>query len=250
MFSGLVSRLFHNVSRIDWQVGFQRSRDHTQSPSFCLKALSVRRNFVRKPILGCFPALLFFLLQHCSAVPTEPEVERATKPAPGKVSVKWPRIDPNVRARALADGHPAPAEMPLRVHVYLTMLKAQEFNRISEATMNPASPLFGHQLSPDELKQFARPMSDYEAVEHWLASFGIKILIVDAQPLVRTIRVEGTAAQFEAALDVQIYQSPDGKWFANMSDPQIPAALSEVIAGFSGLDDLSGYTAGPRVVVP
>lgn len=88
-------------------------------------------------------------------------------------------------------------------------------------------------------------MADYEAVERWLTAYGIKILSVAREPAVRTIRVQGTAAQFESAMKIRIDQSADRKRFANMSDPQIPANLEGVIASFRGLDNFDAYVGGP-----
>jgi hypothetical protein len=38
-------------------------------------------------------------------------------------------------------------------------------------------------------------------------------------------------------------------WFANESDPQIPVRLNGIIGGFSGLDNLSAYSGGPKIDV-
>jgi hypothetical protein len=89
------------------------------------------------------------------------------------------------------------------------------------------------------------PDSEYDEIEQWLDSYGIKILSKDSAPFVRTIRVEGTAAQFEAALHLNISQSASKVWYANMSDPWIPARFGGVIAAFAGLDNLRGFGRAP-----
>ncbi len=173
----------------------------------------------------------------------EAEATSRTVPLKSKLPV------PAVREAALAGGHPAPGNMSIRIHVYVSMLHEEEFNRISRESMDPQSAFFGHQFSQEELQRYARPASDFERVQKWLTSYGIKILSTDTSPLVRTIRTEGTVAQFEAAFHVQIYQSQDQKWFANTSEPRIPVSLQGIIADIVGLDNLSGYTAGPKIRV-
>lgn len=158
-------------------------------------------------------------------------------------------IDPKIRAEALAGGHPISQDKPLRVHVYLTPLNSAEFNRVLSSTVDPHSPMYNHQLTLSDLKRFERPISKYKDVEGWFGLYGIKVLSDDPEAFVRTIRMEGTAGQFERALNISIYQSADGMWFANMSDPQIPENFNGIIGGFAGLDDLSGYGGGPKIGV-
>jgi subtilase family serine protease len=159
------------------------------------------------------------------------------------------QLDPKIRTAALAGGHPITQDMPLRVHVYLTPLNPAEFNRALSSTQDPHSAMFGHQLTLGDLKRFERPISEYREVEHWLRSYGINVLSVDPEASVRTIRTEGTAGQFERALNIRIDQSADNMWFANRSDPQIPENLNGIIGGFAGLDNLSAYEGGPKIDV-
>lgn len=201
-------------------------------------------NSDRKKLSGrTVVAALMLGFSACSAaVPPPPQ------PEPGKVFV-GSRLDPKIRVAALAGGHSMPPDLQIKVHVYVTMLHEDEFNRISEATLDRNSPFLGHSFTPDELKKYARPLSDYKAIERWLTSYGIKVLSTGSEPLGGTIRAQGTVAQFEAALNIRIYQSVNGMWFANMSDPQIPADMKGIIAGFAGLDDLSAFAGGPGEIV-
>ncbi len=137
----------------------------------------------------------------------------------------------------------------MRAHVFLTPVNPEEFNRTLAATEDPHSPTFGHHLTPEELKKFEWPMPEYEEIERWLGSYRIKVLSADPPALIRTIRVEGTVAEFEAALNIVIYRSANGMWFGNMSDPQIPVKFKDIIAGFAGLDNLSAYAGGPGELV-
>ena len=193
---------------------------------------------------GLVAAALILGLSACttSAAPKRPQ------PAPGRVFVKT-RIDPDIRAAALAGWHPAPPDMHMRVDVFLTPVNTEEFNRTLAATADPRSPTFGHHLTHEDLQRSEWSMLEYEKIEHWLGSYGTKVLSADRAALVRTIRVEGTVAQFEAALNIRIDQSANGIWFANMSEPQIPSELKDLVAGFAGLDNLSAFTGGPGEIV-
>jgi len=159
------------------------------------------------------------------------------------------QLDPGIRSAALAGGHPISQDTSLRVHVYLTPLNPDEFNRTLSSTEDPRSPMFGHQLTLGDLKRFERPISEYDEIERWLGSYGIKILSTDSEASVRTIRTEGTAGQFERALNIRIDESANNMWFANSTDPQIPENLNGIIGGFAGLDNLGGYGGGPKIDV-
>jgi kumamolisin len=223
---------------------------HFDSWSLTISADAPRLNCSSEPSAaaqacrtGLFAAALMLGLSACSAAAPRPP-----QPAPGKVFVET-RLDPKIRAVALAGGHSISPDFSMRVHVYLTPVDPAEFNRTLAATEDPHSPTFGHHLTHEELKRFERPISEYDEIEHWLGSYGIKVLSADPAAFVRTIRVEGTAREFEEALNIRINQSANGSWFANMSNPQIPENFNGIIGGFAGLDDLSGYAGGPGEIV-
>jgi len=169
--------------------------------------------------------------------PPEPEL------APGRIFLRGRPPDPKLRQAVLAGGHPAPPEMPITLQVVLNIPHRQEFYRRLNASEDPNSPLFKKRPSDDEMRSYARPASDYEAVERWLTSSGVRVVSAERWP-VYPIVAEGTAAQVEAALNVRIDQSADGKWFANTSDPQIPAGLYGIIAELQGLSNLDRYGFG------
>jgi hypothetical protein len=261
MFSDRGSHLRRRTLATHFLAGFARQVDHLSAKSSLLAAHSAvrepppdlhrslaeahrqeKRRSLRRGWLLSGAVALTLAFASCSAAPRSSEPPSAEpQPASGRVSVKSLWLDPQIRAAALAGGHPAPPDMSMRVHVYVTPMNPEEFNRVLAATEDPHSPMYGHHLTPQELKRFERPLSDYEAIERWLGSYGIKVLSADRAAFVRTILTEGTASQFEAALNVRIDQSANGQRYSNMSDPQIPANLGGVIGGFGGLDNLGGY---------
>lgn len=122
-----------------------------------------------------------------------------------------------------------------------------DFNRRLADFADPNSPSFQGRFSDEDLKKYERPRSDYDAVERWLTSCEIKILTVGTRAAFDpNIRAQGTVAQWESAMDIQIDQSANGMWFANMSDPQVPASLDGIIASIRGLNNLDAYVSGPK----
>ncbi len=79
--------------------------------------------------------------------------------------------------------------------------------------------------------------NDIEKITRWLASYGITVNLVYPSHMVMDI--SGTAAQLAKAFRVEIhYLDVNGeRHFANLSDPQIPEAFTEVIAGIVSMHD-------------
>src|SRR5260370_21069273 len=152
-------------------------------------------------------AALILWISACSKTPNWNHLSSQnpeSRPAPGRVSLENQVPDLKLREAALAGGHPAPPDMPITVCAGLTMLNQDEFDRKAAAFMDRTSPLFGGRFTAQELQTFARPLSDYEAVERFLRSYGVKILSVDSEPLVHSIRAKGTATQWEQPLHLII----------------------------------------------
>ena len=101
---------------------------------------------------------------------------------------------------------------------------------------DPKSPNFHKWLTPDQFAaQYGVAKADVDTVSAWLEKHGFK---VDGSQLSGlTVEFSGTAGQVHGAFHTEIHNlSVDGATrFANMSDPQIPAALSPVLAGVVSL---------------
>ncbi|HEY3988397.1 MAG TPA: protease pro-enzyme activation domain-containing protein [Acidobacteriaceae bacterium] len=103
---------------------------------------------------------------------------------------------------------------------------------------SPGSPGYHHWLTPAQIgSQFGPADSDVQAVVAWLQSQGLAVAKVSQAKT--TIEFSGTAGQIENAFATKIHSfEVDGvTHVANISDPQIPAALAPVIAGISPLND-------------
>jgi subtilase family serine protease len=101
-----------------------------------------------------------------------------------------------------------------------------------------SSPSFHHWFSAGQLgQQFGPASQDVQAVTSWLAAKGFTVNAVDPTGMV--VDFSGTAGQLRSALHTEIhYLNVKGAaHIANMSDPQIPAALAPAVAGVVSLHD-------------
>jgi subtilase family serine protease len=116
--------------------------------------------------------------------------------------------------------------------------REQALDTLIEQMHNPASPEFHHWLTPQEFgAQFGAASSDITAVEQWLASHGLTVNSVYPNGLV--IDFSGTARQVRQAFHTEIHHLlVNGEHhIANMSEPQIPAALEQAVVGVISLHD-------------
>ncbi len=103
---------------------------------------------------------------------------------------------------------------------------------------NPASPNYHHWITPEEYAQrFGAPDSDLNTLSTWLQSQGLKVDSVARGH--NSIAFSGTAAQFEAAFQLEIhnYLVNGETHFANAAEPSIPAAFGGAVTGIRGLND-------------
>ncbi|HUD56011.1 MAG TPA: protease pro-enzyme activation domain-containing protein [Terracidiphilus sp.] len=110
------------------------------------------------------------------------------------------------------------------------------FDESVSSQYDSSSSNFHHWLQPAEVgERFGPSLTEIATVSNWLASHGLSVAAVSKDRM--SIRFGGTAAQVESAFHTEIHNlSINGeRHIANMSDPQIPAALAPLIAGIKGL---------------
>jgi subtilase family serine protease len=144
-------------------------------------------------------------------------------------------------ANAWNDRGAAPDEMQLdRMHLVLKRSDSQEAAlraRISEMH-TPGTASYHKWLTPEAFgKQFGPADEDIAAVETWLTGHGFSVTKVN--PGKQTIEFAGNAGQFRSAFHAAIHKyAVNGEThYANTADPQIPAALAPVVAGFVSLNN-------------
>jgi pseudomonalisin len=149
----------------------------------------------------------------------------------------------NVHPLALAQydaGIVAP-DFPME-HMLLTLLPdaAQQdaLNQFIDAQYNPGSPYYHLWLTPEQYgERFGISEADTAQIANWLQGHGMEVEEVAAGR--RSIVFSGTAAQVQAAFHTAIhtYKIGDEVHHANVKDPEIPAALLQVVGGVVSLHD-------------
>src|SRR6266700_1094536 len=105
------------------------------------------------------------------------------------------------------------------------------------------SPRYHAWLSPEEFaNRFGPSESDRQKAAAWLVSHGFRVNRISRGGM--AIEFSGTAAQVTEAFHTSIhrYLVNGENHYANSSDPQIPAALSPIIAGVSTLHDFQSHS--------
>lgn len=145
------------------------------------------------------------------------------------------------RAQAKYDQGPAPASMSMgRIMLVLQPSAAQKqaLADFLAAVHNPGSPSYRKWLTPAQFgAAYGLSDDDLQAVQNWLQSHDLKI---ERIPLARNvIEFSGSVEQVQNAFHTSIHTFlvNGEKHYANLSDPQIPAALAPVVAGVGPLND-------------
>jgi len=138
--------------------------------------------------------------------------------------------------------------------------REQALDNFIDELHNSASPNFHKWLTAAQFGQIYGPApQDIETVTDWLRSSGFTVNTV--YPSGMLIDFSGTAGQVSAAFRTEIHRlSVNGQdHIANMSDPQIPAALAPVVVGIVSLHDFpphsmrrprTQYSLAAQLVVP
>ena len=138
-------------------------------------------------------------------------------------------------ARSQFDQGVAPADLPMdRMLLVLKRSPEQEsaLRKLLDDQQDKASPNYHKWMTPEQFgKQFGPADQDMQIVTAWLQSHGFRIGQVAKGRNI--IEFSGTAAQVQDALHTSIHKYlVNGKeHWANASDPQIPTALTPVVAG-------------------
>ena len=144
-------------------------------------------------------------------------------------------------ARPEYDQGAAPDSLPTeRMLLVLRRSAEQEaaLRKLLDEQQIKSSPNYHMWLTPEQFgQQFGPADADIQAVTGWLTSQGFQVSHVAAGRTV--IEFSGTAGQVREAFHTEIHKfvvKGEEHW-ANASDPQIPAALTPVVAGFASLNN-------------
>jgi uncharacterized membrane protein len=138
-------------------------------------------------------------------------------------------------------------DLPLE-HVLLLLKRSpdqeRELETLIEDLHDSSSPNFHRWLGAQEFgARFGVAQSDRETIEHWLESHGLTVNVDYTNGVL--IDFSGTAGQVEEAFHTEIHNLDvkGVKHIANMSDPQVPAALAPAIMGVVSLHDFRPHSS-------
>jgi hypothetical protein len=154
-------------------------------------------------------------------------------------------------ARPGFDQGAAPDSLPMeRVLLVLQRSPDQEtaLRKLLDEQQVKSSPNYHMWLTPEQFgQQFGPADADIQAVTDWLTSQGFQVNRVATGRTV--IEFSGTAGAVRQAFHTEIHKfvvNGEEHW-ANASDPQIPAALAPVVAGFASLNNFPRQPTLERV---
>lgn len=159
------------------------------------------------------------------------------------------------RAHAAVDEGAAPPDLELQ-HMLLLLRRSptQEaaLRQMLAAQRAAGSPEYHHWLTPQQFGvRFGPAAGDLAAVEQWLQAQGFTVNGISPGEL--AIDFSGNAGQMQQALHTTIHryrvQRPGGEvqqYWANATDPAVPAALAPVVAGVVSLNN---FVSRPAIQV-
>ena len=154
-------------------------------------------------------------------------------------------------ARAEFDRGAVPDAQPAS-HVAIVLKRSDEqetsLHQLLDQQQDKSSPNYHKWLTPDQFgKQFGPADSDIQAVTDWLTSRGFTNIKVN--PGRTRVEFDGNIGQISSAFQTQVHHFfvNNKMHIANVSDPQIPAALSPVVAGVVSLHDFRPHALSHRL---
>jgi Pro-kumamolisin, activation domain len=120
-----------------------------------------------------------------------------------------------------------------------TAAQQADLDALLAAQQNPTSASFHQWLTPQQYgERFGIAPDDLAKVTSWLQSMGFTVVETPASR--NFIVFNGTAGQVRAAFhaDIHNYEAKGQKFYANSSEPSVPAALAGIVSGFRGLNSV------------
>jgi sugar lactone lactonase YvrE len=156
----------------------------------------------------------------------------------------------NTRSEATRQYDAGPVESDLHLDMYLQLKRSPEqelaAKQFVESLTDKSSPNFHKWITAAEYgERFGAASEDVATVSRWLELHGFTVNGVPANRMV--IDFSGSAGQVREALHTDIHYVNVGgtRYFANMSDPRIPAALLPAV---TGVVSLNSFTPHPMLV--
>ena len=130
----------------------------------------------------------------------------------------------------------ADPSVEINVTVHLKLNDKAAFDKAVDALYEPGSPTFHKWMTKADLKMYAPPENQRQAVRKELENHGLTILSTD--PIGFTIRAHGTLANVESAFNTEIHQfSYNGRVFrANVRNARLNGEAGNYVSTVAGLE--------------
>lgn len=184
------------------------------------------RGLLTSALVACFSSML---------------VEPGSAQTPTKMVPTSMRLLPALQRSQLVGA--ATSSQILHVSVNLQLAQSAALKAFADSVSDPTSPNYRHFLTPAQVgEQFGQPMSTVQSVVNYLTSNGFKITRIPANHF--NILADCTVAQAAKAFGTNfnryhatsISEPGNINYVAFSQTPQVPATLSSVINGISGLE--------------
>lgn len=113
---------------------------------------------------------------------------------------------------------------------------------------NPSSPNYHKWLTPEEFgNRFGLSAGDHSKVAAWLAREGFTVNETGRGR--NWVAFSGTAGQVSSSFHTEIhyFEMNGERHYANISDPEIPAGLADVVGGIQALNDFKPMRSHPKL---
>ncbi len=192
----------------------------------------------------CAIALFATVTAWAQQPPPMPSVRIAQSIDEGKLLMLRGNVRPE--ATAANDRGRVADDLPME-HMLLQLKRSDSQELVLDSFIdelhNPNSPNFHHWITAEQFgERFGVAQQDLEKLTNWLQSHKFNVNVV--YPSGVLIDFSGTAGAIREAFHTDIHRlNVNGKaHIANVSDPQIPAALAPVVAGIVSLHDFMPHT--------
>jgi uncharacterized protein (TIGR03437 family) len=180
-----------------------------------------------------------FLLFSAAAFPAVPD--RVTRPIDPTRLRAIPGSVHHLARNAQFDRGPADPNLPLD-HIVLfirpTAAQQSSLDRLLADQQNPSSPNYRNWLTPQAYAdRFGLSPSDQAKIAAWLKAEGLTVQ--ESGQGRNWISFAGPADRVSKALHTSIhaYEIDGAARFGNATDPQVPEAIADLVAGFAGLNN-------------